>query len=115
MKTTILLLLLGLSAPFASAQLGSFSQPAQISSTTIFDWDPVTSTTDGEPITISTYTLATFASGSATPLFTVTASTPSGAFGLLITNLTSSVMYETRVKAQATDNLQSPWSSAFYI
>jgi hypothetical protein len=24
-------------------------------------------------------------------------------------------MYETRVKAQATDNLQSPWSSAFYI
>ena len=115
MKPFLAVLALAFGAAVANAQLGSFNQPAQISTATVFEWDPVSTTTDGEPVAIRNYVLAAFAVGGSTPLFTVNAATTSQAFGQLMTNLVSTVKYEAKVRAESQDGLQSPWSSPFYI
>lgn len=115
MKPFLVVLAVAFGAAVANAQLGSFNQPAQISTTTVFEWDPVSTTTDGEPVTLRYYTLAAFPVGGSTPLFTVNSTTTSQAFGQWMTNLVSSVKYETRVRAESQEGLQSPWSSPFYV
>jgi len=119
MNTTLkylAILILLIACLSSHAQLGTTNQPAEITANTVFEWDAVLTTTSGESVSITNYSIAVFAVSAPVPVFPeiFIGTNTSTSLGGLVTLFPSKTKHELRVKAYA-NGLQSPWSDAFYV